>query len=276
MTEQPVLPAKAASLSTAGPRPVIVFLHIPKTAGTTFRLILESNFGISACHTNQTKRAPFRQSDLDFARKFFPRLRALAGHTLVDPLRLSLPGAFYMTFLREPIQRVVSHYQDTAVRGGSMATFEESLQKRDRFENLAVKRLAGGRDLDKAKRALEQFHFVGFTEKFDLSLRVFDRLSPYRLDLRYKRRIVARDNTIKQQLLSDPRMVDMAREFNQLDLALYEFAEKEVFPRLCEQAGLGPDDTVESPEVSDVAFPLRYRLGRFYNKCFRLVCKVRP
>jgi hypothetical protein len=34
---------------------MIVFLHIPKTAGSTFQFILENTFGISACHTNHTK-----------------------------------------------------------------------------------------------------------------------------------------------------------------------------------------------------------------------------
>ena len=31
---------------------MIVFLHIPKTAGSTFQIILENTFGVSACHTN--------------------------------------------------------------------------------------------------------------------------------------------------------------------------------------------------------------------------------
>ena len=29
---------------------MIVFLHIPKTAGSTFQFILENTFGLSACH----------------------------------------------------------------------------------------------------------------------------------------------------------------------------------------------------------------------------------
>jgi len=35
---------------------MIVFLHIPKTAGSTFQFILENTFGVSACHTNHTKQ----------------------------------------------------------------------------------------------------------------------------------------------------------------------------------------------------------------------------
>ena len=54
---------------------MIVFLHIPKTAGSTFQFILENTFGVSACHTNHTKQHFFRQDDFEFARKFFPRMR---------------------------------------------------------------------------------------------------------------------------------------------------------------------------------------------------------
>jgi hypothetical protein len=89
---------------------VIVFLHIPKTAGSTFNFILENSFGIRACHSNHTRKKVFEQADLDFARKVFPGLRSVSGHNLVDPLRLKAPKAYFVTFLREPIARVVSRY----------------------------------------------------------------------------------------------------------------------------------------------------------------------
>ena len=40
---------------------MIVFLHIPKTAGSTFQFILENSFGCKACHTNHAKKAVFGQ-----------------------------------------------------------------------------------------------------------------------------------------------------------------------------------------------------------------------
>ena len=110
------------------PVSMIVFLHIPKTAGSTFQFILENTFGISACHTNHAKTKLFEQDDLAFARKIFPRPQSLSGHNLVDPLRLSVPDPFYITFLREPVARVLSHYQDSVVLGQNRASFEESLR----------------------------------------------------------------------------------------------------------------------------------------------------
>ncbi len=254
---------------------MIVFLHVPKTAGSTFQFILENNLGVSACHTNHTKRQVFDQADFDFARKVFPGLRSIAGHNLIDPLSLSIPNPFYLTFLREPVARVFSHYQDS-VRSGNRRTFEEELRRSEHLENLHVKLMAGGRNLDRAKRFLETCGFVGLTEKFELSLHVFERVSPYRLNLNYKRRRVASDNRIKKSLENDSRLVEMTREYNQLDLELYSFAVNEIFPKLCARAGFGPADKVTSHDRYTSEVKWKCVLSNFYNMSFyRQICKVR-
>ncbi|MDD5138671.1 MAG: sulfotransferase family 2 domain-containing protein [Verrucomicrobiales bacterium] len=255
---------------------MIVFLHIHKTGGTTFRSILEKNFSAACCHTNQTRREQFCQEDLEFAKKVFPRLQAITGHNIVDPLRFSVPDPFYATFLREPVARVISHYQDSVLRGPTRVSFEENIKTNTRLNNWQVKMLAGGENLDKAKRFLERCSFVGLTEKFNLSLHVFGKVAPCPMDLRYKRLIVAKDNAIQKGLLADPRMLDLAREHNRLDLELYAFALNEIFPKLCQKAEANPADTVSSYEVSANNRQLKFRFSRIYNKVwFRQIYKVR-
>ena len=146
---------------------VIIFVHIPKTAGTSFRFILENNFGVSHCHTNHTGKSVFSQTDLDFAQNVFPRLRSIAGHNIIDPLQLSVADPFYITFLREPVSRVISQYQESVLKGKNRRSFEECLRESGDLENLHVKIMAGERNLDKAKRFIEKCGFVGLTEKFD-------------------------------------------------------------------------------------------------------------
>ncbi|SPE54923.1 hypothetical protein SBV1_1990003 [Verrucomicrobia bacterium] len=255
---------------------MIIFLHIPKTAGSTFQFILENSFGVFACHTNHAKKPVFTQSDLQFAQRVFPRLRSIAGHNLIDPLGLSAPDPFYMTFLREPVARVISHYQDSVLAGANRRSFEQTLAQEDYVENLQVKLMAGGRNLDKAKVFLEKCGFVGLTEKFEHSLHVLERLSPFRLNLRYRRRRVSPDNTIKKSLLSDNRIVEMITEHNKLDLELYSFAVREVFPRLCQKAGLRPTNDVASYDTYTSELKWKYLLCHAYNMLFyRQLCKLR-
>src|ERR1700749_2684328 len=104
-----------------------LFLHIPKTAGTTFQLILENNFGVAYCHLGHLGRKVADQKDFDFTRKCFPWLRCISGENLLDPLRFSVPDPFYMTILREPLARTLSYYQDEVLRGHRKLTFEELL-----------------------------------------------------------------------------------------------------------------------------------------------------
>ena len=252
----------------------MVFLHVPKTGGTSFRFILENTFGLAHCHTNHIRKRVFTQDDLRFVRRFFPRLRSLAGHNLVDPTRLSLENPFYLTFLREPIARVLSHYQDGVVRGRKQETFEQALRRGEELENLHVKLMAGERNLDNAKRFLERCDFVGLTEKFDLSLHLLQRLAPCPLNLHYKRKVVAKGNSVRNAVAADPRLMELAGQFNQLDLELYAFAVNEVFPRLCQRAGLDPNAPVTTFETYQTELHFTYALGRFYNRIFRQFSKI--
>ena len=206
----------------------------------------------------------------------FPGLRSIAGHNLIDPLSLSVPDPFYLTFLREPIARVFSHYQDS-VRCGNRRTFEEELRRRDQLENLQVKMIAGVGNLDKAKRCLEKFNFVGLTEEFELSLQILERLGTHPLNLSYKRRRVAPNNRIRGILGSQQPIGRNGQGVrHQLDLELYAFAVVEIFPKFCAQTGLGIVDEVPSHDQYTNEIKWKYLLNHLYNMLFyRQICKVR-
>jgi hypothetical protein len=259
---------------------MIVFLHIPKTAGTSFHFILENNFGLSYCHTNHTKKHQFTVADANFARKVFPRLRAVAGHNLIDPLSLPFPDPFHMTFLREPVARVLSQYQERSIIYRQLRRpvldFEEALRVHPEFENLHVKLMAGECNLAKAKRYLERCHFVGLTEEFDLSLRVLKKLCPYELEVNYQKRRVQTDNSIRERLEADPHAMALVREANKLDIELYAFAVREVFPKLCAKAGFGANDRVAPLNTYGHNKKFNIILSQFYNRLiYRQLCKLR-
>ena len=70
-------------------------------------------------------------------------------------------------------------------------------------------------------------------------------------------------------------MLELAREYNQLDIALYEFAVNEVFPRLCRKAGVDPAEKAPSYQSEGSTKRLNYQLSRVYNKLFRHLCSLR-
>ena len=96
-----------------------------------------------------------------------------------------------------------------------------------------------------------------------------------KLNYGYKRKVTARDNSIRQALESDSRMVDMAREHNRLDLELYDFAVKEIFPKFLAQTGFSAADKVASFDKYKSELQPKFLLHRLYNQTFfRNVLKV--
>ena len=122
---------------------------------------------------------------------------------------------------------------------------------------------------------LEKFHFVGLTEKFDLSLHMLDKICPYRLNFNYKRKVTARDNSIRQSLANDPRIMELTRTKNRLDLELYDFAVKEIFPKFLAQTRFSATEKVASFDRYQSEIHPNFLLHRLYNQTFyRNICKL--
>jgi hypothetical protein len=82
-----------------------VFIHIPKTAGSAFRQMLELGFG---AHAVSPPFTAFRMSDGEAER--LKRFDIVAGHISADDVRRYFPEAMLLTVVRNPIDRCISWY----------------------------------------------------------------------------------------------------------------------------------------------------------------------
>lgn len=114
------------------------FVHIPKTAGTTFNSVMARNFGANYLYLqNDLYEKPLDSNQIsDFIQRF-PDRQALGGHRL----SLDMPFASQsvdvraIAFVREPLSRLVSEYYYH--RGLGFSTSDEDL-KQDTFDKFLV------------------------------------------------------------------------------------------------------------------------------------------
>lgn len=166
----------------------LIFLHLPKTAGTTLTPILRRHFRADQIHF-------IRSDDPDRRLREFQQLPIhqrhqlglLHGHQPFGMHEWLAPEARYLTMLREPVARVVSHYHYLRRKAHPLfpGIQEQSLEEfvrtcpRGEADNGQTRWLAGIWDdrpltddhLHLARRNLEQhFAWVGLTEHFDETL----------------------------------------------------------------------------------------------------------
>ncbi len=258
---------------------MIGFVHIPKTAGTTVKFILRNSIGLKHCDV-KTKNPDgiLSDKDLNFAKKiFFWGLNSIAGHSLISPATNISRSVQYFTFIREPAQRCASHYQHTKramKRKGNDISFKEFI-KNENMQNVQVKQIAGGLDIEKAIAELKtKYLFVGLTERFGESMQILQTLCPYKMDLRHKKLHVAKDNAAKKDALENPANLKLLKKNNAMDQKLYEFVKDVIYPAQLKKAGMLNTVTNVKEEKSNF-YPYKYKLARAYNQAiYRSLMKM--
>jgi Sulfotransferase family len=229
-----------ASGATAG----YLFVHLPKTAGTSFSSALQSALGRDAV---SPLFVASRLSEQDIAR--LERYRAIAGHISIDDIT-PFRNRQLLTILRDPTDRCISWYyfahrqndrgQTPEVRAAQDCTIDEffCLDLRIIFRNIFNRqvRQLGGHILDseidlsvalcRAKTTLREAAWVGRTETLSADLvrlrRRFSEFSQFELP-----ELNATQGRKAVDAL-DPQIIQQVRSLNAYDAELYCFATEEI------------------------------------------------
>ena len=238
-----------AAFSPGAPPPAghYFFLHLPKTAGSSLRYVLREYFrGVSVCElADWADIAAADVSRLSSTRLIQAHFRM--GWERQLELSWEPESIRYMTMLRDPVQRVISHYhyfrtlrEDVAevdqlavsvAKGGTLMDFvsDERLLVSRHVTNLQAFLLSeDGIELEdetalreSALDNLRQFFYVGITEEFDAAVALFGEM------LGSKRSVtpLVRNRTPgTQRAIVSAAELALIRERNGADIAVYEQA----------------------------------------------------
>ncbi|MBW4466164.1 MAG: sulfotransferase family protein [Pegethrix bostrychoides GSE-TBD4-15B] len=200
----------------------LVFVHLPKTAGTSFRYAIESVVGaehvLKDYERESSETSALIQESIYSSRSslLVPQIiqrniKFLTGHFKTSRYLPVLDTQVrWCTFLRHPVQRVISEYHHF-LRNYDCTESLESFCRKPFFRNRQSQLLQG--------LELEDFFFVGITELYDESIAEFNRLTGLNIPC-------LRENTFRAKLSEqyqvDNELLNLITENNIDDFRLYE------------------------------------------------------
>lgn len=217
-----------------------IFIHLPKTAGTSFHDALRQGFGADAVSP------PFSASHLSIEEvDFLRRYEIVCGHISMQDINTYFPDAALFTILRAPIDRCISWYffaknisqsnhQDVMTANACNMVEFFNLDKEIIYRNIfnrQVRQLASHaltKDVDmpsalqKAKNTLEKCVWVGQYDLLEDDMSRLGRIFPEMATVT----LPQLNKTIQRPEMRDldAALKQRIESYNIYDIALYDFS----------------------------------------------------
>ncbi len=206
----------------------LVSLHIPKTAGTSFRSVFIDNVG----EQNFAKVDIFNSGRIKVNDEYFSdnklnsTVRAIHGHfpysVLLDRFEIN-PSTQFVTWVRNPIERVLSNYyflrnviQERINEQQDENLFERIGKSLEEFASHPENQNVISKFLNEAP--LEEFTFIGVQDQFDSELVRFQNLLSWQVTNRSHNVTPNKRKRVEHKA----EILDFIRMHNQEDMELYQ------------------------------------------------------
>lgn len=229
----------------------IFFIHIAKTGGSSFNAFIKKRlYGIEHCEMHLASDT-ITLLDLELLKQ----LDYISGHLKLDVFNkneFSREAYFLMTFLRNPIDQLISHVnwiihiqelgsdsfsrlsQEIQEASHEFAsanlydadTFISLLQKHQGFSNNQSRYFVDQPDHVGSSFIIErmlQLNLVGITEQYEESLKWFIQLNHLCFEPIVERENINPNPRIKRDILENPLIYDFLQSYSAVDIEVYNY-----------------------------------------------------
>ena len=254
----------------------LIFIHIPKAAGTTFRDVLEREYEPE--QTFVIRDNEFRESLQDFnnlPRQRQVEIKLLVGHMPFGAHKFLTDPAAYITLMREPVDRIISHYYYVRRNPGHKLYHQVTSCKMDlidyvcsgisrELDNGQTRLISGMNSVSIGEcsekmlnQAIDNIHthfvVIGLVERFDETLILMRHKLGWSTYPFYTRRNTASSRKLRQEF--PETTVKTIERYNQLDCELYDYVRRNF------------DEQIETlPFFRKMELQAFHRLNQFYQK----------